>query len=180
MSRRIPGDWHDGTVPDNVELGARTWLYSSYAFLHHRSERPSAVRVGDDSGLYLGTFFDTGPEAEIEIGHHCALVGPILATRGRIEIGPYAFVSHETVIADEPVMVPPPAGSERRGSPGEEIVIGENVWIGVRAMVLGGARIGEGAIVGAAAVVDSEVPPYAIVAGNPAQVVGEAPPRRHR
>lgn len=52
------------------------------------------------------------------------------------------------------------------------IEIQDNVWIGARAVILGGARIGEGSIVGAASVVDFEVPPYSIVAGNPARVVG--------
>ena len=54
----------------------------------------------------------------------------------------------------------------------EPIVIGENSWVGARAVILSGARIGEGAIIGAAAVVDFEVPPGAIVAGNPARIVG--------
>ena len=56
------------------------------------------------------------------------------------------------------------------------ISIGSNSWIGARAILLAGARIGEGAIVGAAAVVDFSVPPYAIVAGNPARIVGWAEP----
>ena len=51
------------------------------------------------------------------------------------------------------------------------IEVGHDVWIGTEAMILPGARIGHGAIVGARAVVSGEVPPYAIVAGNPARVV---------
>jgi acetyltransferase-like isoleucine patch superfamily enzyme len=51
------------------------------------------------------------------------------------------------------------------------IEIGENAWIGARAILLGGARIGAGSVVGAAAVVDFVVPPDSIVAGNPARVV---------
>jgi acetyltransferase-like isoleucine patch superfamily enzyme len=57
------------------------------------------------------------------------------------------------------------------------VAIGRNAWIGARAILLGGADIGEGAIVGAGAVVDFPVPAFAIVAGNPARVVGSAPPK---
>jgi len=53
------------------------------------------------------------------------------------------------------------------------IRIGDYAWVGAYALVLPGVDIGEGAIVGAGAVVSREVPPYAIVAGNPAQIIGE-------
>jgi acetyltransferase-like isoleucine patch superfamily enzyme len=51
------------------------------------------------------------------------------------------------------------------------VVLGDDVWIGARATLLKGTRIGSGAIVGAGAVVDFEVPPGAVVAGNPARIV---------
>ena len=51
-----------------------------------------------------------------------------------------------------------------------DTVIGNDVWIGLEAMLLPGARIGDGAIVGARAVVAGEVPPYAVAIGNPARV----------
>ena len=47
--------------------------------------------------------------------------------------------------------------------------IGNDVWIGCRTIILKGVRIGEGAIVGAGSVVTKDVPPYTLVAGNPAQ-----------
>jgi len=49
--------------------------------------------------------------------------------------------------------------------------IGRDVWIGTRAIVLHGVEIGDGAIVGAGAVVTRSVPPFAIVAGNPARIL---------
>lgn len=51
------------------------------------------------------------------------------------------------------------------------IVIGHDVWIGSRAIVMQGVSIGNGAIVGAGAVVTKDVPPYAIVAGCPARII---------
>ncbi len=55
--------------------------------------------------------------------------------------------------------------------PGRDTLVGHDCWLGREAMVLPGARIGCGVIVGARAVVAGSVPDYAIVAGNPAQVV---------
>jgi acetyltransferase-like isoleucine patch superfamily enzyme len=53
------------------------------------------------------------------------------------------------------------------------IVIGDHVWIGMRATILAGITIGEGAVVMAGAVVTHDVPPYAIVGGIPARVVSQ-------
>jgi len=52
-----------------------------------------------------------------------------------------------------------------------DTVVEDDVWIGMEAVVMPGVRIGAGAIVAARAVVTADVPPYAIVAGNPARVV---------
>jgi virginiamycin A acetyltransferase len=54
---------------------------------------------------------------------------------------------------------------------GGPIVVGNDVWLGTECLVLPGVTIGHGAVVAARAVVTQEVPPYAVVAGNPARVV---------
>lgn len=51
------------------------------------------------------------------------------------------------------------------------IIVGSDVWIGTKAIILSGVKIGQGAIVSAGAVVTKDVPPYAIVGGNPARVI---------
>jgi acetyltransferase-like isoleucine patch superfamily enzyme len=56
------------------------------------------------------------------------------------------------------------------------IVINDDAWIGFNATVLKGVTIGQGAVVGACSVVTKDVPPYAIVVGNPARIVGAAKP----
>jgi virginiamycin A acetyltransferase len=57
--------------------------------------------------------------------------------------------------------------AENRG----DTVVGNDVWIGMEAIIMPGVTIGDGAIVAAKSVVTHDVPPYAIVAGNPAKVV---------
>jgi virginiamycin A acetyltransferase len=52
-----------------------------------------------------------------------------------------------------------------------DTIVGHDVWLGYSALVLPGVRIGHGAVVAAASVVPRDVPPYAIVVGNPARVV---------
>jgi acetyltransferase-like isoleucine patch superfamily enzyme len=168
--RSLPHDWYEAGIPENVTIGERSWLYSAYAFLHYRSERPTGVRIGRDSGVYIGTLFDVGPDGEVEIGDFCTIAGPVISTNGRVEIGGYAFISFQVTIADGPHAVPPTSRAAHDGGR-PEIVIEENVWIGAKAVILPGAHLGEGSVVGAATVVDFEVPPYSIAAGSPARVV---------
>ena len=162
-------DWFPRPLPANVVLGERSWCYSSYAFLHYHSRRPCGVRVGNDSGIYHGTFFELGPDGEVDIGNFATLVGAIISTNARVVIGDYAFLAHEVVLADSFVSGPHPSagGGTRSGG----IMLGKNCWIGARSVLLSGAVIGEGAVVGAGALVDFEVPSYAVVAGNPARIV---------
>lgn len=171
VARTLPHDWFPQSLPANVVIGERSWCYSSFAFLHYRSRRPCGVRVGNDSGIYNGTFFDLGLDGEVEIGNFATLVGAIISTNSRVVIGDYAFLAHEVVLAD--AFTAKPVGDDMMefGAVQTGIVLGNNCWIGARSVLLSGALIGEGAIVGAGAVVDFEVPPYSVVAGNPARIV---------
>lgn len=54
---------------------------------------------------------------------------------------------------------------------GHSVVIGNDVWIGAKALLLEGVRIGDGAVIAAGAVVTRDVPPYAIVGGVPARII---------
>ena len=172
-------DWFPRPLPANVEIGPRSYLDGSYAFLHCRSRSPCPVRIGHDSGVYVGTLFELGPGGEVDIGNFCTVVGAIIRTDRRVVIEDYTLISHEVVIADTFAAVPPvgPAGPAPPDRPAVSVAVRRNAWVGARAILLGGAEVGEGAIVGAGAVVDFPVPAYAIVAGNPARIVGSSPPR---
>lgn len=56
-------------------------------------------------------------------------------------------------------------------NPYSRIVIGNDVWIGAKVIVMGGVTIGDGAVIGAGSIVTKDVPPYAIVAGVPAKII---------
>ncbi|WP_242682014.1 serine O-acetyltransferase [Desertivibrio insolitus] len=60
-------------------------------------------------------------------------------------------------------------GQGRNGSP----VLGDNVWLGAGAVVVGGIQVGDNVAIGANAVVTKDVPPHTTVAGNPARVISQ-------
>lgn len=171
----LPHDWFPRPLPTNISIGERTWIYSSFAFLHYRSRQSRGLRIGNDSGIYNGTFFDLGPNGEVEIGNFCAIVGAIISCNSRVVIGDYTFIAHEVVVADSYAATPPIEESvcsrSYDWSGTSNVSIGVNAWIGTRAVLLAGARIGDNAIVGAGTVVDFDVPASSIVSGNPAKVV---------
>jgi len=62
---------------------------------------------------------------------------------------------------------------EKQEGDDQPVVIEDDVWIGVRAIILKGVTIGEGSIIAAGSVVTKDVPPYSIAGGVPAKVLGE-------
>src|SRR3954462_15863159 len=110
-----------------------------------------------------------GPE-RLEIGRYCALASGVRFVMGGANhamLGPSTFpfgifggVWAETTM--DLVM-----GAESRG----DTVVGSDVWLGYRSVVMPGVTIGHGAIVAAGSVVVADVPPYAIAGGNPARVL---------
>src|SRR5207248_5380233 len=82
-------DWYPRPVPENVVIGPRSWVHSAFAFLHFRATGERALRIGADTGVYIGTMFDLGPNAEVVIGDFCTLAAPILSTDRKIVVGDY-------------------------------------------------------------------------------------------
>jgi maltose O-acetyltransferase len=172
VTRHLAHDWFDAPLPDNVDVGERSWLYSTFSLRRFRGRHPVGLRVGHDTGIYNGTFFEVGETGLVEIGSFCSLVGAIVRTDGEVRIGDHAFLAHEVVLSDRADACPPDV-PDADPAAGSRIEIGDAAWIGARSVLLGGTSIGEGAIVGAGSVVVGAVPPRTVVAGNPARVVKE-------
>lgn len=100
------------------------------------------------------------------IGIRCEISGPVFIGND-VMMGPEVVIyttNHEHSSCDIPMRL---QGITER----KEVIIEDDVWIGRRAIILPGVRIGKGSIVGAGAVVSKTIPPYSIAVGNPARVV---------
>ena len=64
-----------------------------------------------------------------------------------------------------------PADNLAASLPEESCHIGNDVWIGTRVIIMSGVKVGDGAVIGAGAIVTKDVPPYAVVVGVPAKVI---------
>jgi acetyltransferase-like isoleucine patch superfamily enzyme len=145
--------WIEGA--GDIVLGDDVWVDGkcSITFGARYAERP-LLQFGDRCG----------------IGHECAFI------IGRaITIGADTVISGGTVIQDSNGHRTDPRARLLRLPPAEEevrpVVIGAGVWIGRQCQILPGVRIGDGSVVGAGSVVRTHVPPYSVVAGNPAKVM---------
>jgi acetyltransferase-like isoleucine patch superfamily enzyme len=183
VSRSIPGDWHQGEIPANVLLEEGSYLESTFSFTRFRSRLPGALTMRRDSSAYGLTVFDLGVEGRVEIGRYALLNSVRIICDTAIDIGDHALLSWNVVLMDsyrEPLdpeqrrryreAVAAGRAPRARG-PAAPIHIGANVWIGFDCCILPGVAIGEGSIVGARSVVTRSVPPYTVVAGNPARIV---------
>jgi acetyltransferase-like isoleucine patch superfamily enzyme len=121
-------------------------------------ERPKLV-IGDYSDIAHETSFVVG--REIRIGRHVQIAGRV------------AFRDSAGHPSDPARRM---AGEAPHADDVKPIIVHDNVWIGVGALILPGADIGEGSIVSARAVVSGVVPPYTVVAGNPARRIGTLTP----
>ena len=124
------------------------------------------IGVGTKINMKLYTLYTKG----ISIGKWCHInQSCFIDGRGSVTIGNNVSISHYVKIVTGSHDVSDSAFSGTF----KEIIIKDNVWIGIGAIVLQGVEIGEGAVVCAGAVVTKNVNPYEIVAGVPAKKIGE-------
>ena len=107
-----------------------------------------------------------GDEESLEIGKYCSFAQEV-----HILLGGNHRMDWITTF---PFSELDPNARHVRGHPCSNgpVVIGNDVWVGYRSTILSGVTIGSGSVVGACSVVTSDLPPYAIVAGAPARIVG--------
>lgn len=160
------------------------------ATVHNIRQQRHSIRVGANTHL-KGELLTFAHGGEISIGEYC-YVGEQshIWSAASISIGDRVLISHNVNIFDSLTHPINPLKRHQHfhqivtcGHPGQvdlldesPVRIGNDVWIGCLAIILRGVTIGEGAIVGAGSVVSKDVPPFTIVAGNPARIVRELGP----
>ncbi|MFN0130105.1 MAG: acyltransferase [Verrucomicrobiales bacterium] len=140
--------------------------------LRHAYLKGWLAEMGEGAGVQLnchilnGRRIVLGPRSVVNFG--CLLDG----RKHFIRIGQDVSIGPEAAILT--------LGHDPRSSAfedqGGDVIIGDRVWIAYRAVILPGVTIGDGAVVGAGAVISKNVERYSIMAGNPAKKIGERPP----
>jgi acetyltransferase-like isoleucine patch superfamily enzyme len=172
----------------HMMLDAKAVIHPTAVVNNIRKQR-QAIRVGANTHL-KGELLTFAHGGEIAIGEYC-YVGEQshIWSAVRITVGDRVLISHNVNIFDSLTHPVSPVQRHQHyrqiitgGHPSQidlkeaPVRIGNDVWIGCLSIVLKGVTIGEGAIVGAGSVVSIDVPPFTIVAGNPARVVRELGP----
>jgi virginiamycin A acetyltransferase len=158
---------HPITLPDGS-------VYSDTVYLKNVIDHPR-IEVGDFSYFtHSGAPEETAQILAPYLGHAC---------RERLVIGKFVQIARGscfitssanhpmTGFTTYPFRIFKPETFGYKDLPVRDTVIGHDVWIGHDAAIMPGVRIGAGAIVAAASVVARDVPPYAVVGGNPAAVI---------
>jgi len=188
--RTLAWDWYPGKIPKNAAVDETAYVETTFSFYFFRSRLPRGVDIGRGASTYLGTMFDVGTQGRVKVGEFALVHGARIICDSEIVIGDYALISWNVVLMD--VYRVPFDATKRRQEltliptrqprlaaadvPARPIHIGRNVWIGFDSCVLPGVTIGEGSVVGARSVVAEDVPPYTVVAGNPARVIRQLTP----
>lgn len=139
-------------------LSFRTWLASKIFLKAGRNIKVGRnTRFGSGRNIVIGSF--TGLNTNCWIGNDTIIGSDVM-------FGPEVIIlsgSHNFERTDIPMR-------EQGATQRKPVVIGDDVWIGTRAIILPGIKIGSHSIIGAGSVVTKDVPEYAIVAGNPAVI----------
>ena len=151
--------------------------------------RSECIRIGACTHI-RGELLTFSHGGEIHIGKYCYIgEHSKLWSAGHIHVGDRVLIAHAVTILDN--LTHPISASSRHnhfrqiianGHPEainldeQPVEIGDDVWIGCMSVVLRGVTIGQGAIIGAGSVVANSIPPWTVVAGNPARVIRELTP----
>ncbi len=167
------------------------WMYAEIGVgskVGGRIERrhpKAAIRIGADC-LIAGTLVAEDEGSRLSIGSNVFVGGgTLIDCLAEVTIEDDVLISYQVVIMDSDnhsIRASERVEDLRRWRKGaydwskvrrSPVTIRSRAWIGARAIITKGVEIGEGAIVASGAVVTADVPPYTIVAGNPARIVRE-------
>ena len=183
QDRHVEGDWWPHPIPPNIQFGEGFYCETSQIFRMLRNKNPGAVVIGNHVSCYAGCSFALGENGRCTIGDFTLLNGALIMAEEKIDIGSHCLVSWNVGIADcdfhplEPAQrlidaqALAPFFEQRPQRPRLEttpVKIGNNVWIGMNAVILKGVTIGDNSVVAAGSVVTKPVAPNTVVAGNPA------------
>jgi acetyltransferase-like isoleucine patch superfamily enzyme len=156
-----------------LDLGRSCFIDDGVTIFAHSDG--GEVRLGDRVHLYRGTIIEVGAGGSVIIGedthiqagcHLKGFLGNLIIGRN-VQIAPHCgFSPYEHNFEDRTVTIK----SQGIRSAGD-VVLEDDVWLGLGVKVLEGVRIGKGAVIGAGAVVTKDIPAYAVAAGVPAQVI---------
>lgn len=131
--------------------------------------RPVFDCCGKNVNIEQGAGFGTGKKIFIGsgsgLGVNCSVHGP-LRIGDNVMMGPNVTIlthKHEIGRTDIPMC--------KQGSIIKEVIIGNDVWIGMCSIIMPGVKIGNGVVIGAGSVVTKDVPDYAVVGGVPAKII---------
>src|SRR5262249_29912643 len=111
----------------------------------------------------------TYTSGRIEIGSHTFInYGSSIAARASVKIGSYCHLGHYTFVMDNDQHDVVRHTELPQSDP---VNIEDQVWIGSKAAILPGVRIGSYAVIGAGSIVTKDIPPRCVAAGNPARVL---------
>lgn len=183
----ITGAWDYSQLPNTILIGRECWFERKDSFGAFRSQLKPGLVLCDRVKVFTWTSFNVEPSGFVEVGDDSTLVGPVFMCAERIMVGKRVMISYNVTIADadfhpiEPglrkrdaIAISPLGDRARRPKyTSQPVVIDDDVWIGIGAIILKGVHIGKGARIGAGAVVTSDVPVGVHVVGNPARPLGE-------
>jgi len=133
-----------------------------------------SAKCGYNSGnLTGGVFLRTSTMGKIITGDEVYLNGTAIISEHEVKLGSRIMVGANTVIMDTNSHNVPFRNRLRRWDKivRKPVMIEDDVWIGANCLILKGVTIGKGSIIGAGSVVNNDVKPFSIYAGNPAVFV---------
>ena len=125
-------------------------------------------KCGKNVNIEKGAVFNHN----LEIGDNSGIgINAILSGSGGIFIGDNVMMGMDVMIITEDHEHGIDKPITEQGSIKASVVIGDDVWIGSRVIILKGVKIGQSSIIGAGAVVTKDIPPFSVAGGNPARVL---------